>query len=73
MILRTSEWQVGALNISRAHSSYFDDHSRFPPGTVVFDHALVMRNIRHEWHQAEDLRSADVFREFVRQDGRAED
>ena len=62
MVLRTSEWQVGALNISRAHSSYFDDHGRFPPGTVVFDHALVMRNIRHEWHQAEDLRSADASR-----------
>ena len=29
--------------------------TRFPTGSVEFDCALVMRNLGHEWHSAEDL------------------
>jgi hypothetical protein len=56
--LRTLEWSVQALAVTTAHSSYFDDRTRFPVGTVEFDHALVMRDIFHEWHQAEDFYAA---------------
>ena len=55
LLLRTLQWRVQALAVTTAHSSYFDDRSRFPAGAVAFDHALVMRDILHEWHQAEDL------------------
>ena len=55
LLLRTLEWRVQALAVTTAHSSYFGDNTRFPAGSVEFDHALVMRDILHEWHQAEDL------------------
>jgi uncharacterized protein YqjF (DUF2071 family) len=55
LLLRTLEWQVQAMSVTTVQSSYFDDRNRFPAGTAEFDHALVMRDIPHEWHQAEDL------------------
>ena len=55
LLLRTLEWRVEALAVTTARSSYFDDGARFPSGSVEFDHALIMRDILHEWHQAEDL------------------
>jgi len=55
LFLRTLEWRVEALHVEIARSSYFDDQSRFPAGSAEFDHALLMRNILHEWHSAEDL------------------
>jgi hypothetical protein len=27
----------------------------FPEGSVAFDHALIMRDVRHEWHGVPDL------------------
>jgi len=53
--LETKEWCVEPLEVNRIYSSYFADEIRFPPGTVEFDHALIMRNIQHEWHSADDL------------------
>lgn len=55
LLLRTLAWRLEALAVTEAHSSYFEDRSRFAAGAVQFDHALVMRDIPHEWHQAEDL------------------
>ena len=54
--LKTSTWRVSALQVSQVHSSVFADTKRFPTGSVVFDHALLMRDIEHEWHQEADLR-----------------
>jgi hypothetical protein len=53
--LRTSQWQVEPLEISKIYSSYFADKSKFPAGTIEFDHALIMRNVQHEWHSTDDL------------------
>ena len=47
--LHTSEWQVEPLEIQSVSSSFFDDPSRFPNGTIQFDCALLMQNIEHEW------------------------
>jgi uncharacterized protein YqjF (DUF2071 family) len=47
--LDTKEWRVEALDVERVRSSFFDDEQRFPSGSVAFDHALIMRNIAHEW------------------------
>ena len=53
--LQTREWQVEPLEISNVYSSYFCDEARFPMGAIEFDHALIMRNVQHEWHSADDL------------------
>lgn len=53
--LNTLAWRVQALEVSEVFSSYFADHSRFPAGAIELDHALIMRDIPHEWHQAADM------------------
>ena len=53
--LKTMNWKVDALDVSHVRSSYFDDRSRFPEGSVVFDCALIMRDIEHEWHSEQEL------------------
>lgn len=50
--LETNEWRVEPLHLEKVYSSYFADTNRFPEGTAEFDHALIMRNISHEWHVA---------------------
>lgn len=53
--LQTNEWRVEPLEVSRISSSYFSNRERFPTGAIEFDHALIMRDIKHEWHGADDL------------------
>ena len=53
--LKTLDWRVRALDVEKVESSFFSDTIYFPAGSAVFDHALIMRNIRHEWYQAADL------------------
>lgn len=55
MELRCQSWDVTPLEVTRAESSYFDDRSKFPAGSVVFDHALLMRSIEHQWVRREDV------------------
>jgi hypothetical protein len=55
LLLRTLEWRIRALSVTDVHSSFFADRQRFPEGSIEFDHALVMRDIVHEWHKADDL------------------
>jgi hypothetical protein len=53
--LQTRKWHVEPLEVSNVYSSYFADEARFPKGSIDFDHALIMRNVEHEWHTADDL------------------
>jgi uncharacterized protein YqjF (DUF2071 family) len=53
--LRTANWLVEPLNVSSIYSSYFSDKNRFPAGSIEFDHALIMRDIKLEWHSVDDL------------------
>jgi len=53
--LNTKHWAVSPFDVQHVHSSYFSNRSLFPDGSVVFDHALLMRDIAHEWQSAEDL------------------
>ena len=53
--LRVGNWSVRPLAVEAVASSYFGDAERFPPGSVAFDHALLMRGIDDEWHAREDL------------------
>lgn len=48
--LKCKSWSVRSLEIESIQSSYFDDPSRFPPGSAALDCALLMRNVQHEWH-----------------------
>jgi hypothetical protein len=50
--LTTKDWRMRAMTIEQVESSLFADTSLFPAGSVEFDHALIMRDISHEWHQA---------------------
>jgi hypothetical protein len=40
---------VQPLELARYSSTYFDDQTRFPEGSVLFDCALIMRDTPHEW------------------------
>jgi hypothetical protein len=42
-------WTVHMLDVESVSSTYFADASRFPPGSVVFDSVLIMRDVPHEW------------------------
>jgi hypothetical protein len=53
--LKTEQWQVEPLEIKSIYSSYFSDNEKFPAGSIDFDHALIMKNVAHEWHSADDL------------------
>ena len=55
---RVVRWSVAPLQVEEVHSSYFSDEATFSKGSVEFDCALVMRNLGHEWHSAEDLPGA---------------
>ena len=50
LLLKVDQWQVSALSVRRIKSSYFDDRTVFPEGEIAFNHALLMRDIPHEWH-----------------------
>jgi hypothetical protein len=56
--LETPEWRLRALAVTEASSSYFADEQRFSPGTVEFDHALIMRDLAHAWHSEEAMTAA---------------
>lgn len=48
--LQVDDWKATPLKIHRARSSYYDDPDLFPSGSIELDHALLMRDIKHEWH-----------------------
>lgn len=48
--LATHTWAVQPLTVHRVFSSFFENEALFPSGSVLFDNALLMTNITHEWH-----------------------
>jgi hypothetical protein len=53
--LRSRQWHVEPFTIERVESSFFENQALFPGGTATLDCALLMRDIRHEWHGHEQL------------------
>lgn len=51
--LKTDSWNVQPLEVSHVSSSYFEDHTIFPKGSIQFDNALLMTGIQHEWESVE--------------------
>jgi len=52
VVLQTKEWKVEALDLNSVESSFYQNEDIFPKDSVEFDHALLMENIKHEWHSA---------------------
>lgn len=61
--LQVDDWQVSALKVESVRSSYFDDPQLFPPGTIELDHALLMRDIDHEWHSEPEMTATQITQE----------
>ena len=55
VVLTTHGWSVAPLDIEHVASSWFADPARFPPGSAIFDCALITRNIAHEWRGGASL------------------
>jgi hypothetical protein len=53
--LRCTNWEMTPLDVTKVESSFFDDRKTFPAGSAVFDCALLMRRIRHEWHGRDEI------------------
>lgn len=51
--LRTMTWAVEPLTVQQVTSSFFD--ALVEARAATFDHALIMRDIEHEWHGRESL------------------
>lgn len=48
--LRSLTWQVTPLDVQAVQSSFFENETCFPAGSMAFDCALLMCGIKHEWH-----------------------
>lgn len=44
-----ANWSAEPFLAEHVESAFFADRHRFPPGSVEFDSALLMRNLKHEW------------------------
>ncbi len=55
--LRAYTWEVSLLEVESVKSSFFENESIFPKGSVKFDNALLMRNIEHEWIGLKKIKS----------------
>lgn len=62
--LRNFDWRVEPLAVDAVESSFFADELKFPHGTVQFDSALLMRGIRHEWHERGRMLCANPLRDL---------
>lgn len=58
LILQVTGWRVSPLDVRHIRSAYFDDRSLFPANSIEFDHALLMRDIPHEWHSLPEMTAA---------------
>ncbi len=55
--LKAFNWKVKPLEVDTVYSSFFEDENIFPKGSVQFDNALLMTEIKHEWHNAGTIKS----------------
>ncbi|MEZ4771744.1 MAG: DUF2071 domain-containing protein [Bacteroidia bacterium] len=52
---RANRQKVQPLHICQMRSDFFENEETFPKGSVFFDHALLMKNIRSEWTALPEL------------------
>ena len=56
MKLKTEGWQVRPFEVEQVESTFFANESVFPNGSVTFDHALIMRDLEHQWNEEKEIR-----------------
>lgn len=47
--LQTKTWSVKPLEVINLRSSFYENKSLFPNGSIRFDNALLMEGIEHQW------------------------
>jgi hypothetical protein len=55
--LKTFAWQIEPAVVDHAHSSFFEDLTRFPAGAAELDSALLMRSVPVVWEPLTTLHS----------------
>lgn len=53
--LETKKWEMNPLAVSDQSSAFFSRSVLFPAGTVEFDSAMIMRNLKHSWFAERSL------------------
>ena len=53
--LKTLRWEMHPLELDRQECAFYADPNRFPPGSTIFDSALLMRGLPHQWHEITDI------------------
>lgn len=69
--LHTNAWRVEPAVVDAVQSSFFDDQSRFPEGTVYLDSALIMRRVPVEWRALGPLHADSLTTTSTRRPGGA--
>jgi hypothetical protein len=54
LLLKAYRWEVQPLDVLNVRSSFFENETMFPKGSVKFDNALLMTNIEHDWSSLPD-------------------
>ncbi len=52
--LQIASWRAAPFAVSQVHSTFFEDRTIFPEGSIQFDHGLIMRELLHQWHSVPD-------------------
>jgi Uncharacterized conserved protein (COG2071) len=55
MRVKTRQWAMSPLVAADVRAAFYEAPSRFPPGSIAFDGAVVMRGIPHEWHELSEV------------------
>jgi hypothetical protein len=45
---------VRPLEVHNVHSSFYTNEQVFPKGSILFDNALLMTRVEHEWKSMKD-------------------
>ena len=54
MRLDINNWKVKPLDVTAVKSSFFENETIFPKGSVTFDNALLMTKVTSEWRSIAD-------------------
>ncbi|ACU62802.1 DUF2071 domain-containing protein [Chitinophaga pinensis] len=55
--LETYQWQVRPLEAIQVHSSFYENETIFPKGSIQFDNALLMTQVEHEWKSMKAIKN----------------
>ncbi len=53
--LKIENWKIAPIKLDFVHTSFYEDETIFPKDSITFDHALLMKNIAHEWRSAKSF------------------